>query len=96
MENVVVGLLHKRYRFVHGGFLILFRGVSVVVLVAEISIPLVLIVDGVEVDAHISQILYLDVLLYVEVGQFDPFHVGEQRQLAVGSHVVILVLKHVL
>ena len=51
----------------HGGFLILFRGVSVVVLVAEISIPLVLIVDGVEVDAHISQILYLDVLLYVEV-----------------------------
>ena len=94
--NPVVGLLHKRDRFVHGGLLMLFRGVPVVVLIAEISISLVLVVDSVKIDAHIPQILYFDILLHIEVGQFDSFHVGEERQLAIRGHVVILVLEHVL
>ena len=43
----VVGLLHKGYRFMHRSFLVLFGRMPVVVLVAKISIPLVLVVDGV-------------------------------------------------
>ena len=43
----VVGLLHKGYRFVHRGLLMLFRRMPVVVLVAEISISFVLVVDSV-------------------------------------------------
>ena len=70
--------------------------ISLIAIIQIASIPhsLILIINSIKLNPHILQILYLDMLLHIQISQFNSLHIGKKRQLTIRIHIVVLVLQH--